>query len=245
MLFYRSALPLSRRTLNLAARTIRAHRKRTGSRWRRLDPAQQALLVLVHLYKGEPFTHLAAGFGVGTTTWRYVQETIRLLAEQAPTLDQGLRRAHRTGGAYVIVDGTRSQGINVLSKVTYPDPSRRTRRILSPRAGTRSADRALVSRAYRQAAAVPTSKSAVTCVDDSSWYRRASPSGPGRGSLEVGAQRVRPGRIEERVRPSWIHRCRVGSAGPTFKTWSGTATTGCCLWGSGGDLLRRAVGTGV
>ena len=68
MLFYRSALPLSRRTLNLAARTIRAHRSRAGSRWRRLDPAQQALLVPAHLYKGEPFTHLAAGFGVGTTT---------------------------------------------------------------------------------------------------------------------------------------------------------------------------------
>lgn len=39
MLFYRAALSLSLRTLNLAARTIRAHRARTGSRWRRLDPA--------------------------------------------------------------------------------------------------------------------------------------------------------------------------------------------------------------
>ncbi|WP_285730545.1 transposase family protein [Nocardiopsis sp. ATB16-24] len=107
MQFHRSALPLSRRTLNLTARTIRAHCARTGSRWRRLDPAAQALLVLVHLYKGEPFTHLAAGFGVDTTTaWRYVRETIRLLAEQAPTLEQGLRRARRKGWAYVIVDGT-------------------------------------------------------------------------------------------------------------------------------------------
>ncbi|MDA8368612.1 MAG: hypothetical protein M0026_01930 [Nocardiopsaceae bacterium] len=48
MLFYRSCLPLSRRPLNLAARTIRDHRQATGSRWRRLDPAQQALIVLVH-----------------------------------------------------------------------------------------------------------------------------------------------------------------------------------------------------
>lgn len=107
MLFYRSALPLSRRTLNLAARTIRTHRHKTGSRWRRLDPTQQALLVLVHLYKGEPFTQFAAGFGVGTTTaWRYVRETTRLLAELAPTLEQGLRRARRKGWGYVIVDGT-------------------------------------------------------------------------------------------------------------------------------------------
>ncbi|MFW5421034.1 transposase [Nocardiopsis sp. CNT-189] len=107
MLFYRAALPLSRRTLNLTARTIRAHRTRTGSRWRRLDPAAQALLVLVHLYKGEPFAQVAAGFEVGTATaWRYVRETTSLPAEQAPALEQGLRRARRKGRAYVIVDGT-------------------------------------------------------------------------------------------------------------------------------------------
>ncbi|WP_306366604.1 transposase family protein [Nocardiopsis sp. CC223A] len=107
MLFYRAALSLSRRTLNLAARTIRAHRKNTGSRWRRLDPATQALLVLVHLHKGEPFAHLAAGFGVSTTTaWRYVHETTALPAARAPTLEQGLRRARRKGWGYVIVDGT-------------------------------------------------------------------------------------------------------------------------------------------
>ncbi len=100
MLLYRAALPLSRRTLNLAARTIRTHRENTRSRWRRLDPAQQALLVLVHLYKGEPFAQIAAGFEVGTTTaWRYVRETTALLAEQAPALEQGLRRARRKGWA--------------------------------------------------------------------------------------------------------------------------------------------------
>ena len=99
--------PLSRRTLNLAARTIRTHRKKTGSRWRRLDSAQQALLVLVHLDKGETFNQVAAGFEVGTTTvWRYVRETTALLAEQAPTLEQGLCRAGRKGWGCVIVDGT-------------------------------------------------------------------------------------------------------------------------------------------
>ncbi|SIO87552.1 Mobile element protein [Nocardiopsis sp. JB363] len=77
---------------------IRAHRKNTGSRWRRLDPAQQALLVLVHLYKGEALCQVAAGFRVGTATaWRYVRETTRLLATQAPTLEQGLHRARRKG----------------------------------------------------------------------------------------------------------------------------------------------------
>lgn len=107
MLFYRACLPLSRRTLNLAARTIAAHRKAAGSRWRRLDPARQALLVLAHLRKGEAFATLAAGFGVSTTTaWRYVRETTRLLAGLAPTLEQALRRARRKGWPFVIVDGT-------------------------------------------------------------------------------------------------------------------------------------------
>jgi hypothetical protein len=55
MLFYRAALPLS------------------------------SLLVLVHLKKGETFAQAAAGFGVGTTTaWRYVEETVVLLAARAP-----------------------------------------------------------------------------------------------------------------------------------------------------------------
>ena len=50
---------------------------RRGSRWRKLNPGQQALLVLVYLRKGETFAEIAAGFGVGTTTaWRYAGETV-------------------------------------------------------------------------------------------------------------------------------------------------------------------------
>ena len=68
MLFYRAALPLSRKTLTFVSGVIRRYRKSIGSRWRKLNPGQQALLVLAHLRKGETFTELAAGFGVGTTT---------------------------------------------------------------------------------------------------------------------------------------------------------------------------------
>ncbi len=71
MLFYRAALPLSSQTLRYAAGIIRRHRKSIGSRWRKLNPGQQALLVLAYLRKGETFAQLAAGFAVGTTTaWR-------------------------------------------------------------------------------------------------------------------------------------------------------------------------------
>ncbi len=75
--------------------------------WRKLNPGEQALLVLVYLRKGEPFTEVGAGFGVSTTTcWRYVDETVELLARRAPKLRAALRAAKRRGMAYVVIDGT-------------------------------------------------------------------------------------------------------------------------------------------
>jgi hypothetical protein len=62
VLFYRAALPLSRQALTFAAGIIRRHRKAIGSRWRKLNPGQQALLVLAYLRKGETFAGLAAGY---------------------------------------------------------------------------------------------------------------------------------------------------------------------------------------
>jgi hypothetical protein len=107
VLFYRAALPLSSKTLNFVAGVIRRHRRAIGSLWRKLNPGQQALLILVYLRKGETFADLAAGFGVGTATaWRYVNETVDLLAARAPKLRQAVRDARRAGYLYVIVDGT-------------------------------------------------------------------------------------------------------------------------------------------
>jgi hypothetical protein len=107
MLFYRAALPLSSRTLNFTAGLIRRHRKSIGSLWRKLNPGQQAMLVLVYLRKGETFAELATGFGVGlATAWRYVEETTALLAARAPKLRKAVSDAKRAGHAYVIVDGT-------------------------------------------------------------------------------------------------------------------------------------------
>jgi len=107
VLFYRAALPLSSRTLTFVAGIIRRYRKSLVSRWRKLNPGQQALLVLAYLRKGETFADLAAGFGVGTTTaWRYVNETVELLAARAPKLRRAVRDAKKAGHAYVVVDGT-------------------------------------------------------------------------------------------------------------------------------------------
>src|SRR5262245_32487993 len=107
MLFYPAALPLSRQTLSYTASAIRRHRRQIGSAWRKLNPGQQALLVPAYLRKGETFADLAAGFGVGTATaWRYVTETVALLAARSPKLGTALARATKTGHAYVVIDGT-------------------------------------------------------------------------------------------------------------------------------------------
>ena len=107
MLFYRAALPLSSRTLTYVSGIIRRHRSAAGSRWRKLNPGKQALLVLVYLRKGETSAGLAAGFGVGTATaWRYVNETVSLLAARAPKLCKAVRDAKNNGHAYVVLDGT-------------------------------------------------------------------------------------------------------------------------------------------
>src|SRR5215471_15741843 len=107
MLFYPAALPLSRQTLSYTAGVIRRHRRQIGSAWRKLNPGQQALLVLVYLRKGETFADLAAGFEVGTATaWRYVNETVAGLAARAPKLRGAVREAKRAGYAYVVLDGT-------------------------------------------------------------------------------------------------------------------------------------------
>ena len=107
MLFYRAALPLSSGTLTCVSGIIRRYRKSIRSRWRRPNPGRQALLVLAFLRKGEAFAELAAGFAVGTTTaWRYVEETVALLAARAPKLRKAVRDAKKAGHAYAVVDGT-------------------------------------------------------------------------------------------------------------------------------------------
>ncbi len=120
MLFYRAALPLSGQTVAYVAGVIRRHRARIGSCWRKLRPGQQALLVLADLRRGETLAGLAAGFGVGVATaWRYVTETVRLLAARASKLVPALDAARKTGHAFVIIDGT----LIAIDRVAKTGPS--------------------------------------------------------------------------------------------------------------------------
>ncbi|UBI35611.1 MULTISPECIES: transposase family protein [Streptomyces] len=84
---------------------IHARRRELGTRWRRLCCFKQALLALAHLRKNETIAQVGAGSGVSeSTAWRYVDETLEVLAAWAPGL-----RAALTGlgeGDFVVVDGT-------------------------------------------------------------------------------------------------------------------------------------------
>ncbi|RCG32868.1 IS5/IS1182 family transposase [Sphaerisporangium album] len=92
--------------MNYVAGVIRRHRKSIGSTWRLLNPGRQALLVLVHLRKGDTFAEIAAGFAVSTTTaWRYIEETVKLPSARSPKLGQALKKAKNTE-PYVVLDGT-------------------------------------------------------------------------------------------------------------------------------------------
>ncbi|MFJ9752794.1 transposase family protein, partial [Streptomyces chartreusis] len=60
---------------------------------------------LVHLRKNETFSQLGAGFGISeATAWRYVDETLEVLAAWAPGLREALVGLGE--GDFVIVDGT-------------------------------------------------------------------------------------------------------------------------------------------
>ena len=105
MLFYRKRVHASRLTRSWLALLIKDHRRRIGSRHRKIDDREQALLVLVYLLEGETYQDLAASFGIGTTTaWRYVQEGITLAARYAPSLNQATALAAKLG--FACLDGT-------------------------------------------------------------------------------------------------------------------------------------------
>lgn len=96
VLVYPSGLDLSSSALGFLTTRLREHRRLLGTRWRRLSAGRQALLALAHLRDGHPYAQLAAGFGIGTTTYRYITEAIGLLASVAVS-QPIMERAGRTG----------------------------------------------------------------------------------------------------------------------------------------------------
>ncbi|MEW1773465.1 transposase family protein [Streptomyces sp. NPDC086777] len=105
MLVHPCGLDVSSRSLSFLAARPREHRRRIGSRWRRLPVGRQALLVLTHLRHGATYAQLAAGLEIGTSTvHRYISKAVDLPAALAPTLAEAVRAASTK--AYVLLDGT-------------------------------------------------------------------------------------------------------------------------------------------
>lgn len=97
---------LSPAHVKFLADVLRRHRAATGCRWRKLSPSRQALLVLVHLRCGDSFAQLGFSFGVSpVTAYRYVGETVELLAAHARTLEAAMA-GQAARGEVTILDGT-------------------------------------------------------------------------------------------------------------------------------------------
>ena len=108
MIAYRAILDVPRELVSQLAGLLRAERKRRGTRRgsRALSCRRQALLGLVWFRKNEEMTVLAAGFGIGrATAYRYRDQIVTVLSEQAPDLHEALQQVTDQGRSQVILDG--------------------------------------------------------------------------------------------------------------------------------------------
>ncbi|MFB8365965.1 MULTISPECIES: transposase family protein [unclassified Streptomyces] len=81
---YPAMLDVPHELVEHVAWLLHEHRRVRSTRWRKLGCFQQALLALVHLRWNETFSQLGAGFGISqATAWRYVDETLNVLADRA------------------------------------------------------------------------------------------------------------------------------------------------------------------
>ena len=90
------------------ARLLKAERRRRGTRrgTRALTPFHQARFALAWFRDRVDVERLGAGFGLSrATAYRYLEEAIDVLSDQAPNLQDALEKAAAEGVAYLILDG--------------------------------------------------------------------------------------------------------------------------------------------
>jgi hypothetical protein len=105
---YRAMLDVPREVVREVAKLLRAERRARGTRRgsRVLTCFKQALLVLVWFRTQGEIALVGAGFGVSrATAYRYRDEVITVLAEQAPDLHDALRQVAEQGWSHVVLDG--------------------------------------------------------------------------------------------------------------------------------------------
>jgi hypothetical protein len=101
-------LDVSRELAQYLSRLLHAERRRRGTRThsRALTCFRQAVLGLRWFRQDTDVTALARDHGISrATSYRYLNEVITVLAEQAPDLHDALHQAKADGLAYVILDG--------------------------------------------------------------------------------------------------------------------------------------------
>lgn len=105
MVPYSATLDVPHELVEHVAWLLYEHRQEINSPWRKLGCFKQALLALAHLRKNETYAQVGARFGVSeTTAWRYVDETLDVLAAWAPGLREALVGLGE--GDFVLADGT-------------------------------------------------------------------------------------------------------------------------------------------
>lgn len=108
MIAYRAMLDVPRELAQYVSRLLQAERRRRGTRRdsRALTCFRQAVLGLRWFRQNAEVTALARDHGVSRATgYRYLDEVIDVLADQAPDLHEALEKAKADGLAYVILDG--------------------------------------------------------------------------------------------------------------------------------------------
>jgi hypothetical protein len=105
---YRCTLDVSRELVWFLARLLAGERRRLGTRrgTRLLTPFQQARFAPAWFRDDGDVERLGAGFGLSrATAYRYRDEAVRVLSDQAPDLQEALERAKAEEIAYLILDG--------------------------------------------------------------------------------------------------------------------------------------------
>src|ERR1700737_4883953 len=101
---YRAMLDVPRELVDYVSRLLAAQRRARGTRRnsRALTCWNQALFALAWFRKREDLATLGAGFGISrATAYRYHDEAVTVLANQAPELHEALQQAKEEGLAYV------------------------------------------------------------------------------------------------------------------------------------------------
>jgi hypothetical protein len=105
---YRATLDVPRELVRFTAKLLAAERRRRGTPAgsRALTCFWEAVLALRWFRDRTSPGALARDHGISrATAYRYIDEVIDVLAEQAPDLRQALERARKTGFSHVILDG--------------------------------------------------------------------------------------------------------------------------------------------